>query len=33
MYQELLSKECKMSVIGHGYVGLPMAIEFGNRDM
>ncbi len=28
MYQELLNKEKKLAVIGLGYVGLPIALEF-----
>ena len=28
MYQELLNKEKKIAVIGLGYVGLPIALEF-----
>jgi UDP-N-acetyl-D-glucosamine/UDP-N-acetyl-D-galactosamine dehydrogenase len=31
MYEELLSKEKKISVIGLGYVGLPIALEFAKK--
>ena len=31
MYQTLLSKEKKISVIGLGYVGLPLALEFAKK--
>jgi UDP-N-acetyl-D-galactosamine dehydrogenase len=31
MYQALLSKEKKIGVIGLGYVGLPLAVEFGKK--
>jgi UDP-N-acetyl-D-glucosamine/UDP-N-acetyl-D-galactosamine dehydrogenase len=31
MYQELLSKRKKISVIGLGYVGLPIALEFAKK--
>ncbi len=31
MYERLLSKESKMSVIGLGYVGLPIALEFAKK--
>jgi len=31
MYQELLSKEKKLAVIGLGYVGLPIALEFAKK--
>jgi UDP-N-acetyl-D-galactosamine dehydrogenase len=31
MYQELLSKQKKLAVIGLGYVGLPIALEFAKR--
>jgi UDP-N-acetyl-D-galactosamine dehydrogenase len=31
MYQELLSKKEKLAVIGLGYVGLPIALEFGRK--
>jgi UDP-N-acetyl-D-galactosamine dehydrogenase len=31
MYQELLNKEKKLAVIGLGYVGLPIALEFARR--
>jgi len=31
MYQKLLKKETKLSVIGLGYVGLPIAIEFAKQ--
>jgi len=31
MYQKLLNKEAKLAVIGLGYVGLPIALEFARR--
>ncbi len=31
MYRELLSKEYKLSVVGLGYVGLPLALEFARK--
>ncbi len=31
MYQELKSKEAKLAVVGLGYVGLPLAIEFAKK--
>ncbi|MEA3494693.1 MAG: nucleotide sugar dehydrogenase [Bacteroidota bacterium] len=31
MYERLLSKETKLSIIGLGYVGLPIAIEFAKK--
>jgi len=31
MYKELLSKEKKLAVIGLGYVGLPIALEFAKK--
>ena len=31
MYERLLKKEGKLAVIGLGYVGLPIALEFGRR--
>ncbi|MBN1132555.1 MAG: nucleotide sugar dehydrogenase [Bacteroidales bacterium] len=31
MYKELLEKKEKMAVIGLGYVGLPIALEFANK--
>jgi UDP-N-acetyl-D-glucosamine/UDP-N-acetyl-D-galactosamine dehydrogenase len=31
IYQHLLNKECKLSVIGLGYVGLPIALEFARK--
>jgi UDP-N-acetyl-D-galactosamine dehydrogenase len=31
MYQELVAKEKKLAVIGLGYVGLPIALEFARR--
>ncbi|MFN8243955.1 MAG: nucleotide sugar dehydrogenase [Ferruginibacter sp.] len=31
MYQELLNKEKKLAVIGLGYVGLPIALEFAKK--
>ena len=29
MYNQLLSKEKKLALVGLGYVGLPIALEFG----
>jgi UDP-N-acetyl-D-glucosamine/UDP-N-acetyl-D-galactosamine dehydrogenase len=31
LYENLLNKETKLSVIGLGYVGLPLAVEFANK--
>ncbi|MBC3539663.1 nucleotide sugar dehydrogenase [Rufibacter sediminis] len=31
MYQQLLNKEAKLAVIGLGYVGLPIALEFAKQ--
>ena len=31
MYQELLDKKKKIAVIGLGYVGLPIALEFAKK--
>ena len=31
IYQKLLNKEAKLSVIGLGYVGLPIALEFAKK--
>ncbi|HLG33493.1 MAG TPA: nucleotide sugar dehydrogenase, partial [Bacteroidia bacterium] len=31
MYQQLINKEKKLSVIGLGYVGLPIALEFAKH--
>jgi UDP-N-acetyl-D-glucosamine/UDP-N-acetyl-D-galactosamine dehydrogenase len=31
MYQQLINKEKKISVIGLGYVGLPIALEFARK--
>ena len=31
MINELLSKKKKLAVIGLGYVGLPIALEFGKK--
>jgi len=31
MYQKLLNKEAKLAVIGLGYVGLPIALEFAKK--
>lgn len=31
MYQELMDKKAKLSVIGLGYVGLPIALEFARK--
>lgn len=31
MYQELLDKKTKLAVIGLGYVGLPIALEFARK--
>jgi UDP-N-acetyl-D-galactosamine dehydrogenase len=31
MYNELISKEKKLAVIGLGYVGLPIALEFAKN--
>ncbi|MBD0367282.1 MAG: nucleotide sugar dehydrogenase, partial [Flavisolibacter sp.] len=31
MYQDLVEKKAKLAVIGLGYVGLPIALEFARR--
>lgn len=31
MYQNLVDKKCKLAVIGLGYVGLPIALEFARK--
>ena len=31
MYQSLITKEKKLAVIGLGYVGLPIALEFAKK--
>ena len=31
MYQKLVNKETKLAVIGLGYVGLPIALEFARK--
>ena len=31
MYKNLISKEKKLAVIGLGYVGLPIALEFAKK--
>ena len=31
MYNKLISKKTKLSVIGLGYVGLPIALEFAKK--
>jgi len=31
MYNKLINKEAKLAVIGLGYVGLPIALEFGKK--
>ena len=31
MYQELIDKKSKLAVIGLGYVGLPIALEFAKK--
>jgi UDP-N-acetyl-D-galactosamine dehydrogenase len=31
MYNQLISKKAKMAVIGLGYVGLPLALEFAKH--
>ena len=31
IYEKLLAKEAKLSVIGLGYVGLPIALEFARK--
>ena len=31
MYQQLLNKEKKLALIGLGYVGLPIALEFAKH--
>ncbi|MBS1935745.1 MAG: nucleotide sugar dehydrogenase, partial [Bacteroidetes bacterium] len=31
MYQELINKKKKLAVVGLGYVGLPLALEFAKK--
>jgi UDP-N-acetyl-D-glucosamine/UDP-N-acetyl-D-galactosamine dehydrogenase len=31
MYQEIIDKKAKVAVIGLGYVGLPIALEFAKK--
>ena len=31
MYQDLVEKKAKLAVIGLGYVGLPIALEFARK--
>jgi UDP-N-acetyl-D-glucosamine/UDP-N-acetyl-D-galactosamine dehydrogenase len=31
MYSALINKQSKLAVIGLGYVGLPIALEFGKK--
>ncbi len=31
MYQELIDRKAKLAVIGLGYVGLPIALEFAKK--
>ena len=31
LYDKLISKECKLSVIGMGYVGMPIAVAFSEK--
>ena len=31
IYQKLVDKEATLAVIGLGYVGLPLAVEFGKK--
>ena len=31
MYHKLIKKEAKLAVIGLGYVGLPIALEFARK--
>ena len=31
MYQEIVDKKAKLAVIGLGYVGLPIALEFARK--
>ena len=31
MYQDLVDKKSKLAVIGLGYVGLPIALEFAKK--
>ena len=33
MYQELIEKKNKLAVIGLGYVGLPIALEFSKKTL
>ena len=30
MYNKLVNKEAKLALVGLGYVGLPIALEFAN---
>jgi UDP-N-acetyl-D-galactosamine dehydrogenase len=32
MYNELINRQRKLAVIGLGYVGLPIALEFAKKD-
>lgn len=32
IYDKLLKKEAKLAVIGLGYVGLPIALEFAKKN-
>jgi UDP-N-acetyl-D-galactosamine dehydrogenase len=32
IYEKLVKKETKLAVIGLGYVGLPIALEFAKKD-
>ena len=31
MYEEIISKKAKIAIIGLGYVGLPIALEFAKK--
>ncbi len=31
MYQDIIDKKAKVAVIGLGYVGLPIALEFAKK--
>ena len=31
MYSKLLNKEAKLALVGLGYVGLPIALEFAKK--
>ncbi len=31
MYEQLVNNKTKLSVVGLGYVGLPLALEFANN--